>query len=114
MTEEVKPLERTEPSQKDLDAMGVTADAIKLDDVQMMGQLVTGWHHDMVSDFAHKLNMPDDVGIDIPTGDIDANGNEVVIDGNADHRLGFLTGLAYALERMNTFPIKGVPEDGEG
>ena len=29
-----------------------------------------------------------------------------VIDGNADHRAGFLAGVKYALELLDTFPIK--------
>ena len=111
MTEQV---ERTEPSQKDLDAMGVTADAVKLNDANVMGNLVTGWHFTVVSDIHHKMQMPDDVGIDIPTGEWDEEGNEIVIDGNEDHKAGFLAGLSYALEIMDTFPIKGVPDEGEG
>lgn len=111
MTEEVQKLEVTEPSQKDLDAMGVSADAEKILDVMTMGQLVTGWHFTMVQDLHHKLQMPADVGIDIPTGAVDAAGEEIVIDGNDDHKAGFMAGIAYALERMDTFPIKGVPED---
>lgn len=106
-------IERTEPSQKDLDAMGVTANAVKLDDANVMGNLITGWHFTVVSDIHHKMQMPDDVGIDIPTGKLDAEGNEEVIDGNDDHKAGFLAGLAYALEQLETFPIKGVPEDGD-
>lgn len=109
MTEQNKP----EPSQKDLDAMGITENAVKLDDVNRMGNLVTGWHFSVVADLHHKLRMPADVGIDIPTGEKDSEGNEIVIDGNEDHKAGFLAGLHYALERLETFPIKGVPDDSD-
>ena len=111
MTEEVKP---TEPSQKDLDAMGVSPEATKITDVQMMGNIVTHWHFNMIQKLHHQLQMPDNVGIDIPTGEFDEDGNDIVIDGNADHKAGFLAGINYVLEIMDTFPIKGVPEDGEG
>ena len=110
MTEQNKP----EPTQKDLDAMGIKPEDVKLDSVEQMGHIVTNWHFRVVADFHHKLRMPEDVGIDIPTGELDENGEEIIIDGNEDHKRGFLTGLHYALELMDTFPIKGVPEDGEG
>lgn len=101
----------TDLTQKDKDALGITDNAQKIVDVQMMGNIVTHWHSTMVQDLHHKMQMPADVGIDIPTGETDEDGNDVVIDGNADHRAGFLAGINYALERMDTFPIKGVPED---
>ena len=110
MTEQSKPM----PSQKDLDAMGVSPNAVIMKDVNTLGNLVTGWHFAVVADLHHKLRMPADVGIDIPTGELDAEGNDICIDGNADHKAGFLAGLNYALEQLETFPIKGVPEDGEG
>lgn len=108
---EVIPFERKMPSEKDLKAMDVSPNAVYLDDVQKMGNLVTAWHAGLVQDLHHKLQMPADVGIDIPTGTVDADGNDEVIDGNHDHRAGFLAGINYALERLDTFPIKGVPED---
>lgn len=111
MTEEVQ---TTEPSQKDLDAHGVSAEAVKITDVQMMGNIVTLWHFNMIQKLHHQLQMPDNVGIDIPTGEVDADGNDILIDGNDDHKAGFLAGINYVLEIMDTFPIKGVPEDGEG
>ena len=92
-------------------ALDVSAKAIKLDDVTVMGNLVTGWHYDMLNQLHHKLQMPADVGIDIPTGDVDGEGKDVVIDGNEDHRAGFLAGISYALELMESFPIKGIPDD---
>jgi hypothetical protein len=55
--------------------------------------------------------MPEDAGIDIPTGNILEDGTPEVIDGNADHRAGFLAGVKYALELLDTFPIKGVTAD---
>ncbi len=109
----VAPVERKMPSQKDLDAMGVGPNAVYMDDVQKMGNIVTAWHAGIIQDLHHKLQMPADVGIDIPTGTVDADGNDEVIEGNYDHRAGFLAGINYALERLDTFPIKGVPEDGE-
>ena len=112
MTEQNTPVS-TEPSQKDLDAMGISPEAIILDDVNVLGNLATGWHFQTLNDLFHKSQMPPDVGIDIPTGKLDAEGNEEVIEGNEDHKAGFLAGIAYAIELMNTFPIKGVPEDGE-
>jgi hypothetical protein len=111
MTDENKPVE---PSQKDLDAHGIGPNAVKLDDVQQMGHLVTAWHFNMVQKLHHQLQMPDNVGIDIPTGEVDADGKDICIDGNADHKAGFLAGINWVLEVMDTFPIKGVPEDGEG
>lgn len=107
----VIPFKRKMPTEKDLKAMDVSHNAIYLDDVQKMGNLVTAWHAGLVQDFHHKLQMPTDVGIDIPTGEFDAEGKDTVIDGNEDHKAGFLAGLNYALERLDTFPIKGVPED---
>ena len=109
MTEQVK----QEPTQEAKEAMGVSDNAVQISSVDEMGHIVTNWHYTVVQDFHHKLRMPEDVGIDIPTGDIDEDGNEVVIDGNADHKAGFLAGLHYALERMDSFPVKGVPEDEE-
>lgn len=107
-------INKPEPTPEAKEAMGVTDTATMIQSVSEMGHVVTGWHFKIIEDLHHKLRMPDDVGIDIPTGDIDGDGNEVVIDGNADHKAGFLAGLHYALERLDTFPIKGVPEDGEG
>lgn len=107
--------DQNQPSNKDLVAMGVDpATAVKLDDVKVMGAIVTEWHFNMIQKLHHQLQMPDDVGIDIPTGEIDADGKDIVIDGNADHKAGFLAGINYVLEIMDEFPIKGVPEDGEG
>lgn len=103
--------QKPEASAKDKDAMGVSENAVQIQSVDQMGHVVTNWHFSVVSDLHHKLRMPEDVGIDIPTGEFDKEGNEVVIDGNADHKAGFLAGLHYALEQMDTFPIKGVPED---
>lgn len=112
MTDENTP-KVTEPSQADLDAMGVSSEAIKITDVQEMGNAVTRWHFNVIQQLHHILQMPDDVGIDIPTGTVDADGKDEVIDGNADHRAGFLAGVNLCLEYLDTFPIKGVPEDGE-
>ena len=95
-------------------ALDVSASAVKLDDVITMGNLVTGWHYDMLNQLHHKLQMPDNVGIDIPTGTVDAEGNDEVIDGNADHRAGFLAGINYALELLESFPIKGIPDEESG
>lgn len=104
---------QAEPTQKDLDAMDVSADAIKINSVEEMGNIVVQWHFNALTNISHKLQMPPDVGIDIPTGDIDENGEEVFIDGNADHRAGFLAGMRYAAEILATFPVKGVPVDEE-
>lgn len=113
MTDNVVPFEKPEPSDKDKAAMGIPANAIKLTDTEQMGRLVTGWHATVIQDIHHKLQMPADVGIDIPTGEFNEDGTEVVIDGNEDHKAGFLAGLNYALEQLDTFPVKGVPDDGE-
>ena len=107
MTEQVKP----EASAEAKEAMDVSAEALQIQSVDEMGHIVTNWHFTVVQDLHHKLRMPEDVGIDIPTGDVDEDGKDVVIDGNADHKAGFLAGLNYALERLDTFPVKGVPED---
>lgn len=102
-----------EPSKQDLEAMGVSENATTINSIEEMGHVVTNWHFNVLNDLHHKLQMPHDVGIDIPTGAFDADGNEEVIDGNEDHKAGFLAGISYALELMDTFPIKGVPEDEE-
>lgn len=112
MTEEVKP--EVLPTPEELAAQGVSPEATKITDVQMMGHIATRWHFDMIQKLHHQLQMPDNVGIDIPTGELDADGKDIVIDGNDDHKAGFLAGINYVLEIMDTFPIKGVPEDGEG
>ena len=107
MTEQVK----QDPTPELLAEMGVSEDADLITDVDQVCHVVTNWHFTIVEDLHHKLRMPEDVGIDIPTGEFDADGKDIVIDGNADHKAGFLAGLNYALERLDTFPIKGVPED---
>ena len=99
------------PTPELLAEMGVTDKAQVIESVDELGHVVTNWHFTIVEDLHHKLRMPEDVGIDIPTGELDADDNEIVIDGNEDHKAGFLAGLHYALERLDTFPIKGVPED---
>lgn len=110
--EKVIPFEqKAEPTAEAKEAMGVSDNATTINSVDEMGHIVTNWHFTAVSDLHHKLRMPPDVGIDIPTGEKDAEGNEVVIDGNEDHKAGFLAGLHYALEILDTFPVKGVPED---
>lgn len=111
MTEPVTPIEKPEVPQEVKDAMGISNDAQTIKDVEEMGNIVTNWHFNVVTDLHHKLRMPDDVGIDIPTGDLNEDGTDVVIDGNADHKAGFLAGISYALEKLDTFPVKGVPED---
>ena len=108
------PFNKPEPTAELKAEMGVSSDAQTILSVDQMGHIATNWHFTAVSDIHHKLRMPEDVGIDIPTGAVDADGKEIVVDGNADHKAGFLAGLHYALERLDTFPIKGVPEDGEG
>lgn len=100
--------------QKAKEALGISDKATTINSVEEMGHVVTHWHFTAIQDLHHKLRMPADVGIDIPTGEWDADGNEIVIDGNEDHKAGFLAGLNYALEIMDTFPIKGVPDEGEG
>ena len=107
MTEQIK----QDPTPELLAEMGVTDKAQVIESVDELGHVVTNWHFTIVEDLHHKLRMPEDVGIDIPTGEFDADGKDIVIDGNADHKAGFLAGLNYALERLDTFPIKGVPED---
>ena len=107
MTEQVK----QEPSAELKEAMGVSENAATISSVDEMGHIVTNWHFTAISDLHHKLRMPPDVGIDIPTGEKDHEGNDIVIDGNEDHKAGFLAGLNYALEILDTFPVKGVPED---
>lgn len=102
------------PSQKDLDAMDVSANAVKIDSVNQLGNIVTNWHFSALNDLHHKAQMPENVGIDIPTGKFDEDGKDVCIDGNEDHRAGFLAGIHYAIDLLETFPIKGVPEEGEG
>lgn len=109
MTESQKP----EVPQDVKEVMGISDNAQIINGVEEMGHVVTSWHFGVITDLHHKLRMPEDVGIDIPTGDIDADGNEIVIDGNADHKAGFLAGLNYCLEQLETFPIKGVPEDSD-
>ena len=98
-------------TQKDKEAMNISDDAVRIESVDQLGNIVTNWHFHMIQQLHHKLQMPADVGIDIPTGELDAEGNDVVIDGNLDHKAGFLAGINYALELLDTFPIKGVPED---
>ena len=80
-------------------------------DVQELGNAVVSWHIQTLRTIEHVLNMPEDAGIDIPTGNILEDGTSEVIDGNADHRAGFLAGVKYSLELLDTFPIKGVPVD---
>ena len=104
-------VQKEEPTAEAKEAMGVSDKAQTITSVDAMGHIVTNWHFNAVSDIHHKLRMPPDVGIDIPTGEKDADGNEIVTDGNADHKAGFLAGLNYVLEILDTFPIKGVPED---
>ena len=104
-------VQKEEPTAEAKEAMGVSDQAQTITSVDEMGHIVTNWHFNAVSDIHHKLRMPPDVGIDIPTGEKDADGNEIVTDGNADHKAGFLAGLNYVLEILDTFPIKGVPED---
>ena len=82
-----------------------------INDVREMGNVVTTWHHNALLKIGHALQMPPEAGIDIPTGTVDANGNEEFIDGNEDHKAGFLAGMQYALEILSDFPIKGVPVD---
>ena len=100
--------------QKAKEALGISDKATTINSVEEMGHVVTHWHFTAIQDLHHKLRMPADVGIDIPTGEWDEDGNEIVIDGNEDHKAGFLAGLNYALEILDTFPIKGVPDEGEG
>jgi len=85
----------------------------KITDVQEMGNVVTTWHYNVLSQIAHVLQMPEDAGIDIPTGEVDENDEPVYIDGNEDHKTGFLVGMQYALELLSTFPIKGQPVEDE-
>ena len=80
-------------------------------DVQELGTAVVSWHIQTLRTIEHVLNMPEDAGIDIPTGNILEDGTPEVIDGNTDHRTGFLAGVKYALELLDTFPIKGVTVD---
>lgn len=104
------PNEATEAAKQ---AMGVSPNAQKMEDVNTLGSIVTQWHYNMILQLHHKLRMPEDVGIDIPTGETDGDGKDIVIDGNADHKAGFLAGINYALELLDTFPIKGVPVDAD-
>lgn len=108
---DIIPFKKDEPSAEVLAEHGISLDAPKIDDVSEMGHVMTHWHFSMIQDLHHKMQMPEDVGIDIPTGELDADGKDICVDGNEDHRAGFLAGIAYALERLDTFPIKGVPED---
>lgn len=108
---EVIPFVKAEPTQEAKEAMGVSDNATTIKSIDEMGHVVTNWHFNAVGDLHHKLRMPEDVGIDIPTGTVDAEGKDEVIEGNADHKAGFLAGINYALEILDTFPIKGVPED---
>ena len=98
-------------TQKDKEALNISDNAVLIESVDQLGNIVTHWHFNMLQQLHHKLQMPADVGIDIPTGQVDEEGNDVVIDGNEDHKAGFLAGINYALELLDTFPIKGVPED---
>lgn len=98
-------------TQKDKEALNISDNAVLIESVDQLGNIVTHWHFNMLQQLHHKLQMPADVGIDIPTGQVDEEGNYVVIDGNLDHKAGFLAGINYALELLDTFPIKGVPED---
>lgn len=111
MSEAPKPEVTTEVPEAVKEAMGVSQEAEQILSVQQMGNIVTNWHFNVITDLHHKLRMPEDVGIDIPTGDVNEDGKDIVIEGNADHKAGFLAGLNYALEQLDTFPIKGVPED---
>lgn len=98
-------------TQKDKEALNISDNAVLIESVDQLGNIVTHWHFNILQQLHHKLQMPADVGIDIPTGQVDEEGNDVVIDGNLDHKAGFLAGINYALELLDTFPIKGVPED---
>lgn len=82
-----------------------------ISDVQELGNAVVSWHIQTLRIIEHVLNMPEDAGIDIPTGNTLGDGTPEVIDGNADHRAGFLAGVKYTLELLDTFPIKGVTAD---
>lgn len=110
----VSDIQKPEPSAEVKEAMGVSPESVVINSVEEMGHVVTHWHFTAVSDLHHKLRMPADVGIDIPTGKFDpVTGEEICIDGNEDHKAGFMAGLHYALELLDKFPIKGVPEEGE-
>ncbi len=80
-------------------------------DVQELGNAVVSWHIQTLRTVAHMLNMPEDASIDIPTGKTLEDGTEEFIEGTAEHKAGFLAGMQYALELLDTFPIKGVPAD---
>lgn len=86
-------------------------DLTRINDVREMGNVVTTWHFNLLNQLNHVLQMPPEAGIDIPTGTVDADGNPEYIDGNEDHRAGFLTGIQYAFELLDTFPIKGQAVD---
>ena len=108
---DVIPFKKPEPSAEVLAEHGISPEAQTVTDVDQLGHVVTNWHFSLIQDLHHKMQMPENVGIDIPTGEVDAEGKDICVDGNEDHRAGFLAGIAYAIERLDTFPIKGVPED---
>lgn len=82
-------------------------------DVQVMGNAVVGWHEEALKTMFHVLQMPDNVSIDIPTGHTNEEGKEIFIDGNEDHKAGFLAGINYAIEVLETFPIRVRKEEEE-
>ena len=77
---EVIPFEKPEPTEELKQEFGVSTEAVTITDVDQMGHIATNWHFQAIQDFHHKLAMPADVGIDIPTGEFDEDGNEKVID----------------------------------
>lgn len=90
---------------------GISDQAERVEDILELGNAVTAWHFKVIQELHHKAQLPPNVGIDIPTGELDKDGKDICIDGNDDHRAGFIVGMHYALELLDTFPIKGVPTD---
>ena len=90
---------------------GVQMEVRPMTDVQEFGNIVTGWHYQVVSDIGHMINMPEDAMVEVPTGTVDADGNAEFKEGTQEHKEGFIAGMHYTLDLLNTFPIHGKPVD---
>lgn len=75
--------------------------------VEQMGQMATDWHRTTLIKLARFAQLASEGGILIPTEELDADGEQVLKEGTADHNEGFLVGMQTALELLAEFPIKG-------
>lgn len=86
---------------------------LNLDD---MANTTANWLAEKKAVFNHVANVPDEEEVNIkcydPTHpDADAEGYIIA---RGDIRKGFLYGMKFALEHMDTFPYQFLPEDADG